>query len=329
MRSKGGIAAITWAPNQRHAEDEARRLNATFYKIHYLLHRRPILAPIKYIPQCLKTWLVLVRQRPVAVYVFISPVFAALSVFIYCRLAGIPFIMDVGGQALISRKWAWTVPLVRFLARRARVNIVDQEKFKQLFESWGAVTLLLERSPLASNWNHDATMIDQTTFIVTLISTFSGDEPIELVLGAAEQLPEMSFFILGDTAYAPKSLIDGAPKNVTFTGYLSGDDYWNRLVSSQALMVLSTDRYSLSSGAVEGMALNKPLILSKQPALTNYFSKGAVFVENSVESIASGVEIVRDQVQDLVQEIGELAVEKQERWEGEFQKIWDLIGVEP
>lgn len=328
MRNHGGIAAIAWAPSQRQVEDEAQRLNASFYKIHYLRFQRPILAPIKYVPQCLKTWLVLLRQRPSAVYVFISPVFAALSVFVYCRLAGIPFIMDVGGQALISRKWAWTAPLVRILSRQARVNIVDQERFKLLFESWGAQTLLLERPPLARKWNRCGAMTEKDRFTVTLISTFAADEPIELVLGAAERLSEVSFFILGDTALAKRGLLAKAPGNVMFPGYLSGDDYWNLLDSSQAVMVLSTDHYSLSSGAVEGMALGKPLILSKQPALTNYFSKGAVFVDNSVESIVNGVQTVQDREHYLVQQILELATEKRERWEREFQKIWGLIGVE-
>ncbi len=115
MQGKGGIAAIVWAPSLRHTEDFANLLHASLYEIHYLLYQRPILAPIKYIPQCLKTWLVLLKQRPSVVYVFISPVFAALSVFIYCRIARVPYIMDVGGQALISRKWKWKYPLCEFL----------------------------------------------------------------------------------------------------------------------------------------------------------------------------------------------------------------------
>jgi glycosyltransferase involved in cell wall biosynthesis len=136
----------------------------------------------------------------------------------------------------------------------------------------------------------------------------------------------MSFFILGNTKLARRSMLTNAPRNVVFTGYLSGDDYWNLLDDSQAVMVLSTDQYSLCSGAVEGMALGKPLILSKQPALTNYFSKGAVFVDNSVDSIVDGVMTVRDQKLCLTHEIVVLATQKRERWEREFNKIWELIG---
>ncbi len=223
--------------------------------------QRPLLAPIKYVPQTLKTWLVLLRQRPSAVYVFISPVFAALCVYIYCWFAGVPFIMDVGGHAIISRKWAWTVPLVRFLAGKARVNIVDHENFKALFDSWGVETVMLERPPYASGPKLAESKTEKSVFTVTLISTFASDEPIEIVLDAAKQLSEMRFFILGDTGLAKKSLLVNAPGNVVFTGYLSGDDYWELLNSSQVLMVLTTAPESLLSGAVEGMALGKPLIL--------------------------------------------------------------------
>ncbi len=324
MQNRGGIAAIAWSPKQRHVEDYARRLNASLYNVHYFLPQRPLLAPIKYPLQCLKTWLVLFRQRPSAVYVFISPVIAALSVYVYCWFAKVPFIMDVGAHAIISRKWSWSVPLVRFLSSKACVNIVDQEDFIQLFKSWGATTLLLERPPLGSK-NHCRSIFEKGPFTITLINTFSYDEPIEPVFGAAEQLKEIEFFILGDIKKVKRTLLERAPNNVSFTGYLVGDDYWDQLASSQAVMVLTTAPNSLLSGAVEGMALGKPLILSNQPTLKKYFEKGTVFVDHSVESVVYGVQTVRAQQQELAQQITELALEKRERWEKEFNKIWTLL----
>lgn len=327
MKRRGGVAAIAWAPRIRHVEDYSRRLNASIYNIHYLLPQRPLLAPIKYPPQCVKTWLVLLRQRPSAVYVFISPVIAALSVYIYCWFAKVPFIMDVGAHAIISRKWAWSVPLLRFLSRKARVNIVDQDSFQQLFESWGAETLLLERPPMGMK-NKQGPLLEKKRFAITLINTFSYDEPIEPVLEAAEQLEDVDFFILGDKDKANRNIIKKAPGNVTFTGYLIGDEYWDQLVSSHAVMVLTTAPNSLLSGAVEGMALGKPLILSNQPTLKTYFTKGTVFVENSAESVVIGVQAVQSQIHDLVEQIVELSTEKRERWDKEFQKIWALIESE-
>ncbi len=319
---QGGIAAIVWAPYEKRTEQYARHLNASLYPIHYLLYERPILAPIKYIPQCIKTWIVLRRQRPLVVFVTNPPVFAALSVYIYCRLSGTPYIMDTHSPALFGWKWAWTVPLQRALARPALVNLVDQRRYKRLFESWGARALVLDDPPMnlriSDQLKHAA---DPTQFDVTVVSTFARDEPLELVLGAAEQLPEIRFFILGDTALAKKTLLNAAPDNVVFPGYLLSDAYWNRLYSSRAILVLTTHPYSLLGGAQEAMVLGKPLILSRQPALTDYFTRGTVFVDHSIESIVAGVRELKQHEQSLSQEMADLAVEKRERWEVGFQEL--------
>lgn len=326
---QGATAAIAWVPYEERTEQYAQRLNATLYKIHYLRYKRPILAPIKYIPQWLKTWAVLFRQRPAVVYVMNPPVFAALSVFIYCRLSGTSYVMDTHSPALYSRKWAWTVPLQRALAKQALVNIVDQYRYKHLFESWGAKALILERPPINIPGDSLKHVADPNKFSVTVVNTFAGDEPLEPVLGAAKQLPEIHFFILGDTALAKKAILRMAPSNVVFTGYLLGNDYWNRLYSSRAVMVLTSYPYSLLGGAQEGMALGKPLIISRQPTLTEYFTKGAIFVDHSVESIVKGIRRLREQEYCLTQEIVELAAEKRERWETKFQELLALIGSDP
>jgi len=257
--------------------------------------------------------------------VFISPVFAALSVFVYCWLAKIPFVMDVGGQALISPKWKWSLPLVRFLARKARINILDHQGFKPLFEGWGAKAILLERPPMPVAWSRNGLFVRDNKFAVTLISSLDGDDPIETVLRAAERIPKTRFFIMGDTALAKRSLLMNTPTNVTFTGYLAGDDFWELLDSSRAVMALTNAPDSLLSSAIEGMTAGKPLILSRQPVLTSYFVKGAVFVDHSPESIVAGVQAVRNQEENLVQQITELAAEKREKWEKEFQKLESII----
>lgn len=322
---KGGIAAIVWAPYEKRTEQYAERLNASLYNIHYLCYKRPILAPMKYIPQYLRTLAVLHRQRPGIVFVTNPPVFAALSVYVYCRFSRASYIMDTHSPALYGWKWAWTVPLQRALSRPALVNIVDQHRYKCLFESWGAKALVLERPPLSIPSDRLKQVYDSSQFSVTVVSTFAGDEPLGLVLGAAERLPEICFFILGDTALAKKYLMKDAPDNVKFPGYLLGDEYWNQLYSSRAIMVLTTHSYSLLGGAQEGMALGKPLVLSRQPALTDYFTRGTIFFDHSVEGVVNGVRKMREQEPHLSREIVELAAEKRERWEEEFQKLLVLI----
>ncbi len=322
---RDNIAAIVWAAHQNHAEKYARSLNARLYNVHYLRQRQPLLAPIKYIPQAIKTWLVLARQKPDVVYVMNPPVFAALSVFIYCRLAGVPYVMDTHSPALYSTKWGWSVPLQRFLARFAMVNIVDQERYKRLFESWGARALVLEKPP-STSYREEAKPDVAGRFSITVVNTFASDEPVWPILEAARDLPDVHFYILGEKSRAKPSMLSAAPANVTFTGYLYNDDYWNQLRESRAVMVLTEHNYSLLAGAQDGMVIGKPLIVSKKPALLEYFTKGAIFVENTPESIVEGVKAFREQEDRLKREIVELAAEKIEGWEANFKALKELIG---
>ncbi len=323
---KGGIAVVFWGPHSVSTEMFAIHLKAACYLIHYLSWKKPWIAPLKYPPMWIKTWWVLFKQKPSAVLVINTPVFAPLCIYIYCRLARIPFAMNVHGHTLGGRRWGWSVPLQRYLAKRAAVNLVGTFEYKHILESWGARTLFLEDPPVEVTTRDFDLHSNPEEFQVTVISTFAGDEPLELVLETANLLPDVAFYILGDPRLAEKEFLRSAPKNVIFTGYLNGKDYWNRLYSSQALMTLTTNPYSLVAGGTEGMYLGKPLILSRQPALLDYFTKGTVFIDHSVDSMVSGVRQTQEQESILCREIAELAMEKRDNWEIQFQEFRKLLG---
>jgi len=163
-------------------------------------------------------------------------------------------------------------------------------------------------------------------FAVTVVSTFAGDEPLNLVLEAARRLPDVHFYVTGDTALADQGFLDSAPRNVVFTGYLKGENYWCRLLSSGAIMVLTTNPYSLVAGGLEGMYSSKPLLLSRQPALLEYFTKGTVFIDHTPESIAEGVRQTRERESALSRESAELAAQKRAQWSSAFQEFVGILG---
>ena len=57
-------------------------------------------------------------------------------------------------------------------------------------------------------------------FNVLFVCTFASDEPVEAVLEAARQLPEVHFYVTGDRRKKPASFFETAPPNVIFTGFL-------------------------------------------------------------------------------------------------------------
>ena len=326
MVAKGNMAVVFWGPHSMSSAMFAQRLNAPLYLIHYLSWKRPWVAPFKYPPMWLKTWWILFKQRPSAVLVINTPVFAPLCVYIYCLLARIPFAMNVHGHTLSGRRWGWSRPIQRYLAKRAAVNLVGTVEYKQILESWNAKTVLLEYIPTQVPSENYKTTEKTDEFWITVVNTFAGDEPLEVVLEAARQLPNVCFYVTGETALAKKELLDSATQNVIFTGYLKGATYWEQLFSSNAVMTLTTNPHSLVAGGSEGMYMGKPLILSNQPALTEYFSKGAVFVEHTAMGIVEGVRKTREQESKLAKESKELAIEKQTNWEDRFSVFYKLLG---
>jgi hypothetical protein len=326
MTAQGGIAVIFWGPHSLDTEQWAKRLGAAFYTIHYLRWKRPWLAPIKYIPMWFKTWAVLLKQRPSAVFVVNTPVFAPLCVYTYCRMAGIPYVMNIHGHSFTGWRWGWSRPLLAALARRARVNLVGFPEYKRLCESWGARALVLGDTPIQIKSPGAAAAPLPGPSNVTVISTFAPDEPVDLVAEAARRLPQVCCTILGDTTLADKRLLTSAPDNVTFPGYIKGDAYWNLLRSSQAIMTLTTNQDSLVAGGLDGMYLGKPLILSRQRVLVDYFSKGAVFVDHTVEGIVSGIQQALEHQRTLAVASSELAGEKRARWERTFNEFLGMLG---
>jgi glycosyltransferase involved in cell wall biosynthesis len=326
MAEQGGIAAIFWGPHSLSTEHYAQHLKARFYAIHYLQWKRPLLAPVKYPLMWLKTWALMLKQRPSSIFVINTPVFAPLCIYTYCLVARIPYVMNIHGHSFTGRRWGWSLPLQRFLARKALINLVDFTDYKRLFESWGAKVMILEDPPLDIHIQNPEQTTNTDQFNVTVISTFAGDEPLDLVVEAVRQLPGVHCYILGDTTLADPKLLGNAPENVVFPGYLKGDTYWNQLNSSQAIMTLTSNPDSLVAGGIEGMNLGKPLILSRQPVLVDYFTKGAVFVDHSTDSIAEGIRQAQKGKQTLGQQSAELAVEKRERWGRTFQELMKLLG---
>lgn len=73
------------------------------------------------------------------------------------------------------------------------------------------------------------------------------------------------------------------------------------------------------------MAIGKPPILSRQPVLTEYFTKGAVFVDHTVDSIVDGIRRHRSQESRLTEEIVELAEEKRRLWNVAFCELVELL----
>jgi glycosyltransferase involved in cell wall biosynthesis len=161
-------------------------------------------------------------------------------------------------------------------------------------------------------------------FDVMVVSTFAFDEPIEEILAAASDLPDVSFHVTGDPSRGGRR-VQKVPANVRLTGYLPDAQYRELLRRSGAVMCLTTRDHTMQRGACEALWAGKPIVTSDWPLLRQAFDRGAVHVRASAASIRDGVEEVRRNRARYVSEIAELRARHRSEWEEGVASLAALV----
>jgi glycosyltransferase involved in cell wall biosynthesis len=318
--------ALAWAPYSRMSQTFAREIGGKLHCVHYLRFQSPPHAPFKYILQAVKTLRLLFRERPDAVHVQTPPFVAGLVVDFYCRLTGAEYVLHYHSAAF-SPIWDWALPFTKYLARRAKANIVTNQHWADIVASWGGHPLVMV-DPFLDLPESEPYQMD-SGFNIAVVSTFADDEPLGTVLEAAEISPEVNFYITGDKRKKSPGFFERAPANVKFTGFLDPDhQYPGLLRTADAVMVLTTRNYTLQLGGCEAVAVGKPLITSDWPYLHEVFGKGTVYVEASPESIREGIQRLRENYARFSAEVDVLRQESQEEWEAGLRELTHLVGGE-
>ncbi len=313
---------LAWSPpsHTRRSELMARRLGIPLRRVHVL--RKGRLTPVRYALQALLTWGTLFHERPRAVLVQNPPIFASLCAWLYCALTQSTLIIDSHTDALKGRIWQWSLPLHRFLSRRAKATMVTNPYLAQLVQGWGARSQIVVDVP--SELPMGMPYPVGHPFNIAMVSSFAPDEPLEEVTRAAEGLPDVGFYVTGDPKWGSGHL-PPRPMNVHLTGFLSDDDYYGLLRSVQAVMALTTEDHTMQRGACEAVWLGQPIITSDWPVLRQAFHKGAVHSDNSTEGIRAAIIEMRARHQELTQEVLVLQQERQQQWEQVVQELQAML----
>jgi glycosyltransferase involved in cell wall biosynthesis len=323
-------AAIAWAPYSRRSEMFARELGGPLHCIHNLRFQSPPHAPAKYVIQALRTLQRLFRDRPRAVHVQNPPFVCGLTVALYCRLTRSCYVVE-HHSAAFGRAWDWARPLQKVVVRRAAINIVTDGHWGDLVRSWGG-----RRSPARALVMHDAflELPEGRPFAVgpgrtiAFAGTFADDEPLDAVLAAARLLPDVRFYVTGDTTKAPSPALAQAPRNVTFTGFLDvNGEYLGLLRAADAVMVLTTRDHTLQLAGCEAIAVGTPLITSDWPYLRELFSTAAVYVAPTPQSIHDGVVEALHHLPDLRREAVEVRRHQRATWQAQMAELRALVAA--
>jgi glycosyltransferase involved in cell wall biosynthesis len=329
-RKQGIGAYVSWTPYFGRSQSFIDALDLVPIYIHFLKEHRPFYAPFKYGPMFVATLIALYRSRARVVFVMDPPVFGSLATYLYCLHTGGRYIMDCHSGVFESKKWQWAMPLQRFLGRRAQAVIVTNTTHEAIVKGWGANALIIGNPPQKIPSTTAAEMPGGQAIeepFVFVINRFHKDEAVEEVLEAARRLPDVRFYISGDTTRAkPEWLADLAP-NVSFTGWLTNEEFWYYARHAEALLTLTTQENTILQGGWEAMFLGQPLVTSNTEALRNYFSSGTVYVENTADGIAAGVRDALEHPAQLRADMIALRDAKYAIWNGQRQMLEDLLDL--
>lgn len=262
---------VTWQRHGGRAEEMAHALGGRAVHVYpaALADRRWVL--LRYVVSAALTAAALVRHRPRAVAVVNPPVVPGLVVAAWSRLTGTPYLLDshtssfgVKGNAVARR----TLGVTRWLARRSAGVMVTTTSWVAEVQRWGARGLVVHEAP--PSW----TVAPRTAGgrpQVLFVGVFSSDEPVDAVVAAAGLVPQVDVLITGDVHRAPAGMVDAAPANVVFTGFLDQQAYRDRLQAADVVLALTTEPTSVMRAAYEAVYARRALVVSDWPTLREVF----------------------------------------------------------
>ena len=322
---QGRILFLVWsAPTQGSSRSRflARELAASGpHHISFGPRRGLVTTLLRYLIQGTQTLWLLWKKRPRVVIVQSPPSMAVLFTALYCVLTNSRYVVDAHSDAFQRRIWTWPTWLYRRVARRAVVTLVTDTYFKQKLEGWGAKALVM-RSPVT--WYPQEPYPVNGHFNVTVVNSFSLDEPLENVLQAAAALPGVRFYITGKVRRNSEQLLKLAPENVQFTNFLPEKQYYGLLKASHAVMSLTTRNHTFQCGACESLSLERPIVTSNWPLLREYFNLGTVHVDNTVDGIRRGIIEMQREYERYQGEIVQLRKLRYQEWQ---RRIADLVAL--
>lgn len=309
---------ISWAPFSRRTETLARRfgLDARFVKTPW--PKRPLMTPVKYPYQAFMT-ASLLRDHAPEYWVMDPPSPLVALAGLVAGRRRVPLVVDMHTVAFYAPEWRLLRPLELPLLRAATAVLVTNESLAARVRGWGARAFVLpDPLPYPPPASHQNVEPD----LVTVIATYSPDEPIDMLPQVARDMPGLRFAVTGD----PHGDLSAWPDNLRPTGFLSDADYWRQLRRSAVVVVLTTRPDTLLSGGYEAMVLERPLVTSDQVVLREYFGDAAAYCDADSASMCRAVDEALAQGRELTSKLAALRRRRAAEWEKSARRLQAALG---
>jgi glycosyltransferase involved in cell wall biosynthesis len=320
------VSYISWAAHCSRSDVTARELNGVSHMIYWRsLGSHPATVALKYLGQSLRTWRVLLRDKPDAVFVMTPPVVAGLAAYPYCAIRRIPFVLDAHTAAFLASRWRYFQWLQWWLCRKATTTIVTNAYLATMLADHGADATVLPDVPV--RYAAAQLPFSRSGFTVGVVGSFDIDEPAGVIWETARALPDIQFWVTGDPADLNPSLVASVPANLRLTGFLSDGGYGRLLDEVDVVMAVTSGRHKMLRAAYEAIYAGKPVVLSDSPLLREEFASGAILADNSGPAFAAAITRMRAHLRDYTEQAQQLARVKQRRWETNKRLLAAKIGL--
>lgn len=316
---------LVWGPPSHGPRSTSLARELGIKELHFvqsLSRRGALTAPLRYLHMAFQTAVLLARKRPNVIFVQSPPQWLVFVVYLYSLLTGSQFVVDAHSAAMQLDRWKRPYWLTRLMSKRAAATIVTNEHFKKQIERHGGVAFVLPN--VFTTFPLSEFPLPRDRFRIAVINTFAFDEPVEAVLEAAREVPDVDFYVTGRKSRADQALVGSASENVNFTDFLPDEQFFGLLDSSHAVMVLTTRNHTMQNGACEALSLGVPIITSDWPLLRDYFNRGTVHVHNDAPAIREGVLAMKQSHERYLGEIRELKEVREREW---CERIHALVAL--
>ncbi|MDD7945814.1 hypothetical protein PUW79_14315 [Microbacterium sp. NE2HP2] len=128
-----------------------------------------------------------------------------------------------------------------------------------------------------------AAAADLDTFILVPF-TYAADEPVDEVLEAASMTANISWVLTGRP---PAAVVQRAPSNVVFTGFVSDSEFKALQVEARAILALTKQASTMQSAGYEAVASATPLITVSEAVIQEYFGENAIYTDLTPGDLAT------------------------------------------
>lgn len=243
----------------------------------------------RYARNCGRTLLTIHDQRPEVLIATNPSIVLGVLLLVLRKWYGFRLVSDAHYCGVRALNDSWLLQrLLDFYNARADLVIVTNGNHARFVASLGTRAYVCQDPlPVISRTQPSTVMPGDRSAL--LICSFNADEPYEAAFEAFSSLHRegYTFYVSGN--YKKARTDPSRFPGVRFLGFVPADEYYAYLLSVSVVLDLTTLEDCLVCGAYEALAAEKPLILSKTAALSEYFGDAAVLTKNTSEAIRESV----------------------------------------